>query len=322
MRILIVSMLSMSLGGVAFAEEKAIGYEKDIRPLLVKYCTECHGPPKLKDGKLKNPKAGLRLDTPEYIVSGSEDGAVLVPGQPDKSRMYTLTTLAEDDEDVMPTKGDLMKPEEIERLRLWILQGADFGREVKAEPKQGGHEGHDHHDHDGHDHGAHGYLYQKKLETLSAELKSTQRPPEFIAEGRISLRKVRPDLDLLRVEVVSEAESIRTSDLKPLRDVAAQIVELRLAGSGVDAEVLDLVSEFSNLVKLDLSRTKLGDDDLKRLAGLRHLEWLNLYQTGISDRAIPSLESMVGLGKLYVGETLLTATLMGRLKQSRLEIVN
>ncbi len=54
-------------------------FEKNIRPVLAEKCYSCHGP--------KNQFASLRLDSRAGILKGSDKGAVLVPGDPEKSRL-------------------------------------------------------------------------------------------------------------------------------------------------------------------------------------------------------------------------------------------
>ena len=39
---------------------------------------ECHKAPYEKNGMMKQPKAGLRLDGAAYIMHGSDDGAVVM----------------------------------------------------------------------------------------------------------------------------------------------------------------------------------------------------------------------------------------------------
>src|SRR5437764_14592715 len=54
-------------------------FEKNVRPVLAEHCYSCHGPDKQF--------AGLRLDTRAGALQGHEKGAVLVPGDPEKSRL-------------------------------------------------------------------------------------------------------------------------------------------------------------------------------------------------------------------------------------------
>lgn len=103
---------------------KAVSFHGQILPILRESCFDCHGPERQK-GK-------LRLDSAEAILAGSEQGPVLVAGQPAESKLYTLTTLPPDHEDSMPAKGDPLTKEQTELLRLWILQGLLFDEPVDS----------------------------------------------------------------------------------------------------------------------------------------------------------------------------------------------
>ena len=91
-----------------------------------------------KRGRLKKPKAGLRVDVAELLMKGAEEDEgewekVIVPGSPDKSSFYKLTTLDEDHDDVMPPKGELLTKKEQETLKTWIADGAKFGGWTKGD---------------------------------------------------------------------------------------------------------------------------------------------------------------------------------------------
>ncbi len=99
-------------------------YVTHIQPLFKRSCVKCHGPEKRK--------SGLRLDEKRYALKGGESGPVaLVPGDADKSLIFTMCGKAPDDDDVMPPKGKLLALSEIETLKRWIEQGA-----VWPEPAQ------------------------------------------------------------------------------------------------------------------------------------------------------------------------------------------
>lgn len=116
----------------SFAEDK-VDFEKQILPIIKESCIKCHKAPyKDKRGRMKKPKGGLRLDTKALILAGAKKKngdvvQVIKPGNPDESSFYTLTILPEDDEDVMPAKGDLLTKEQQELIKNWIKQGANFG---------------------------------------------------------------------------------------------------------------------------------------------------------------------------------------------------
>jgi uncharacterized membrane protein/mono/diheme cytochrome c family protein len=93
-------------------------YAKDIKPLLDRSCVKCHGPEKRK--------GGLRLDKKRYAMKGGETGAAIVPGNIGESLLIKYITLSPDDEDIMPSKGKLLANSEVETLKKWIEQGAEW----------------------------------------------------------------------------------------------------------------------------------------------------------------------------------------------------
>jgi hypothetical protein len=109
-------------GGVASAkitpviDDKMI-FAKTVLPILTTSCVSCHGPTKAK--------GGLRLDSYAAVMKGSDDGPVVVPGDPDKSDLMQRMHLPPDDDDHMPPKGKPQPPEaQIGVLSDWIKSGA------------------------------------------------------------------------------------------------------------------------------------------------------------------------------------------------------
>jgi len=51
-------------------------------------------------------------------------GRLIVPGQPENSRFFTVVTLSDAQPGAMPPTGHAIAPEEVEALRDWIRQGA------------------------------------------------------------------------------------------------------------------------------------------------------------------------------------------------------
>jgi hypothetical protein len=96
-------------------------FEKKVRPLLVENCHTCHGADKQK--------AGLRLDSREAVLKGSDDGPILVPGEPDKSKL--IDAIRYQGELKMPPKQKL-PAEAVETLTAWVKLGAPWPQ-VKAE---------------------------------------------------------------------------------------------------------------------------------------------------------------------------------------------
>ena len=109
------ALLALAASLTLPAAEK-VDFALEIKPILESTCLSCHGNEK--------PKGELSLDNRANALKGGDGGASLVPGQPQKSSLYTSTVLPPGHDDIMPPKGDPLSKEQTERLRLWIEQGA------------------------------------------------------------------------------------------------------------------------------------------------------------------------------------------------------
>ena len=123
------ALIGLLAGGMPAEAADKVNFEKEVWPIIERSCLKCHRAPYKdpKTGRTKKPKAGLRVDKPDLLMAGSEDGEVIVKGKPEKSSFYTLTTLDADHDDIMPPKGDPLTKEEQAILKKWIMEGADFG---------------------------------------------------------------------------------------------------------------------------------------------------------------------------------------------------
>jgi formylglycine-generating enzyme required for sulfatase activity len=116
--------------GLTLQKTARIDFVKDIQPILEFNCVACH-----REG---HDKGDLRLDNRGDAFKGGDSGPGIVPHRPKNSPVYTSTTLAPDDDDLMPpsNKGGPMPKELIEQLRLWIEQGAVWPDGVTLSPKK------------------------------------------------------------------------------------------------------------------------------------------------------------------------------------------
>jgi mono/diheme cytochrome c family protein len=103
--------------------EQADLFERSVRPVLVERCQSCHG--------ADEQEAGLRLDSATAALQGSAAGPVIMPGEPDKSRL--IHAISYEGEVQMPPDGKL-PAEQIEALTTWIKLGAFWPSEAPAQP--------------------------------------------------------------------------------------------------------------------------------------------------------------------------------------------
>ncbi|MGV3533382.1 MAG: SUMF1/EgtB/PvdO family nonheme iron enzyme [Chthoniobacteraceae bacterium] len=108
----------------------AVDFQTQVKPVLESACISCHGP--------DQDKGSLRLHTYADMMKGGDLGAVVVPGKPDESPLFTATILPIDHDEVMPPKkeGPISK-EQSEALRAWIADGAKWpeGQVLKQIPR-------------------------------------------------------------------------------------------------------------------------------------------------------------------------------------------
>lgn len=93
-------------------------FEERIRPVLVENCLGCHGE--------KTREAGLRLDSRQLILRGSDRGPVANPGQPAESLF--IQALSYEGDLQMPPKGKLPQSS-IADLRQWVKMGLPWPAE-------------------------------------------------------------------------------------------------------------------------------------------------------------------------------------------------
>lgn len=93
---------------------------------------------------------------------------------------------------------------------------------------------------------------------------------------------------------------------------------VRLPGKTKDVKsAADLPKEGYQLDRIMLNDTKVKDDDLKQLDGLRSLRSLSLYRTEITDNAIDHILTLPNLEELELSYTRVTDEGLGRLRTMR-----
>jgi mono/diheme cytochrome c family protein len=126
-----VSLLTVLLGlgwaAAAPAADKAPSFTKEIKPLLAKYCVECHGAGKSK--------AGVNLSSYDDMMKSKKK--VVVASKPDESKLFTTMNGTGKK---MPPKNYKNQPtaKELALIKAWIMAGAkdDSGDAGTALPRE------------------------------------------------------------------------------------------------------------------------------------------------------------------------------------------
>lgn len=113
--------LSLLITSAASAKERKVDFDRDIRPILSDNCFHCHGP------DAKNRKAKLQLNTFELATSKRKRGAAIIPGNAKASDLIKRMITADEDDVMPPTDSNRhVSKEEIELLKHWINEGAEY----------------------------------------------------------------------------------------------------------------------------------------------------------------------------------------------------
>jgi hypothetical protein len=91
-------------------------FEKEVRPVLVNRCFDCHGE--------KKKKGSLRMDDISFIKEGGDSGPALVPGNPGESLMIKAIHRTDPDFEMPPKEA--LPPNEIAVLEKWVKLGAPW----------------------------------------------------------------------------------------------------------------------------------------------------------------------------------------------------
>lgn len=255
-----------------------VDFAKEVLPVLQQNCIKCHGPEKQK-GK-------LRLDTKEAAFK--KEG-IVTAGNADKSDLYRRLTLPKGHDDAMPPEGDPLSKAQIDLIKSWINEGADWpaGAAVvssapAARPKSG-------------------------VEALG-EHKPTaeeQKAVEKLQAAGINVLPVAMNMNWKDANLSLLGTNVTDATLVQLKDIKG-LVNLNLRNTKVTDAGLAQLKNLPNLISLNLAGTAVTDAGLANLAGLGKLEYLNLYGTAVSDAGLSHLKGLKNLKALYLWQSKVT----------------
>lgn len=123
-RWLTLGLLSLACAAPAQVQHRNITpeqlefFEKNIRPVLVEHCYDCHSEEKGKN------KGELTLDTRDGIRAGGDRGPAVVPGKPDDSIL--INAIRQTGQLRMPpdSRGGILPDDVIANFEKWVKDGA------------------------------------------------------------------------------------------------------------------------------------------------------------------------------------------------------
>lgn len=93
------------------ASSTTVSFAAQVLPILESRCANCHGGQRTEEGLALTSHAGL--------LTGSENGAVIIPGDGVNSMLVQL--VADGD---MPKRGPKLTPDQVQLIQTWINEGA------------------------------------------------------------------------------------------------------------------------------------------------------------------------------------------------------
>ncbi len=286
-----------------------VDFVTQILPILEKNCVECHKAPYTDaSGKQKRPKGGVILETKDGIAA-SKKGKLIVAKKPDDSKLIAAISLPADDEDRMPPakKGDPLPKEQIELLRKWVEQGAEFGTWTGAADKDKG--GKDKEPEHGKDH---------ELQELAAGLAPLADDCRAqLAAIHARVEPIADDCPLVHVSFLGAEDQVDDTTIRQLLVAKDHIAGLALARTNISDAAGTMLGQMPHLLQLDLRETRIGDAGVAALASLPHLRRLNLFSTPVGDQGIAALAQCADLTDLYLWQTPASAAAIVALQNAK-----
>ncbi len=262
--------------------EEALAYDHIIKPILEQKCISCH--------KASKQKGELRLDQPDYILTGGENGKVLDLEEPENSPLLQRILLPLDHDDHMPPKGkNQLTEEEILILQAWVKDSASFEKKlVQFEEKSE-------------------FFQLANYKFIDVEVRYNFNPadPKIIGSLNNFYRKVspiHPQSPALSVSFFGK-ENFNSESLKELSKIRDQVVEMNLSNMPLSDEDIKTISGLKNLEKLNLNFTGINGTNLNQLKNLEHLKSLSLTGNNLASSTKNILSEMVQLESLYLWNT-------------------
>ncbi len=294
-------------------------YNDLVQPIFEARCVSCHGAGKQK-GK-------LRLDQPDFIKKGGEDGLVVNAGDAENSELIKRLLLPEDAKKHMPPIREAQLTDaEIQFLHWWVRSGLTFTQQVKDIPQSSS------------DKNVLGALQAQSLGD-SAGAAGTGKAgvrPVFTLGASIPQKIVNPaeeniidrlktagvvvlpvnrESNYLSVNFVTVNKQVPDSLLQLLQGIRDQLIWLKLDEAQLSPEGYAAIGKLENLTRLQVSRSNLSDATMGSLNGLKNLQWLNIAGSSVSAVGLKKIQGFTQLKQLFLFSDSLSASDWTTLRQ-------
>ncbi len=275
--------------------EQAMIFEDVVQPILIQRCSQCH-----RDGKMKGE---LSMKTLADLYKGGKNGPAVVAGSLNDSELYKRITLDPEHDEFMPTDGKTpLTKAEVEIIHWWIDKGGAINGKRMSELKN-----------------------TQTIKPIianylnignngnaaeSADSDYPTRNPDIPAFSNLQLIDRLRNLGLnirimqhqpLMLDITLPVDKgNQLSLIKPeLKSIAKNVIWLNVSGCNLTDKDLDFLPLLINLEKLRIEKNPITDHTIPLISSLKHLEAVNVNETGFSRAGVEQLKEISSLRRVY-----------------------
>ena len=261
-------------------------YDDLIQPIFNQKCVSCHNK--------EISRGNLNMDSYSNLLKGGSSGIPINKSDPRKSLLIRRITMPTSELKYMPPDGEPVSFDEIKTL-IWWINNLDKSNEnlvsLKVEDD-----------------------IKESLEMLYSLNFTEKQWFEKISIDKIDESLVQNiDKSVFQIKFISDDKkflsvkylqrNVSASDIEKLEKVGKYIAYFTAKSSNISNELIKRISNFENLVKLEIQENNIDDESIKILQSLKNLEILNIHNTKITNKSIEILKKFKNLKRAYVWGT-------------------
>jgi uncharacterized membrane protein len=282
---------SLQRPSIADIQETAV-FSAVVQTILKEKCSSCHGSTKQK--------GGLRLDMVEHIRKGGKNGDVFKSVGPEGGELLRRCLLPIGHEDHMPPREKpQLSSDELEILRWWIAEGADFERKTKDFPQP--------------DMVRRALANWQKGGQMEASPAIPDIPEASVQAASPQLLEQLRQAGVLVLPVSRESNWLSVSFVnlpRPadsvlvlLEKIVPQVLWLNMNDCTVSETAWKSIGELQQLRRLSLNHSSVTDASLLHLKNMHQLQVLNISDTKVTAEGLGALANLKALHTIFLYKT-------------------
>jgi uncharacterized membrane protein len=256
-------------------------------------------------------KGDLRLDKQGFITRGGEHGEIIREGPADSSALYRRLVLPVEDEDHMPPgEKPQLSSSEIALIKYWVEEGAGFDQPIAR------------------------FGSEDKITAIIRSLQEAPRefwvPEESVGPASENALGKLKGLGIAAMPLAagnnylmvnfSGIRDVTEEQINSLQEIRQQLVWLNLSHTRISDQQMEAVSRLGNLRVLNLNNTGITDTGVAKLVRLHELRSLSLVGTRVTDQSVAVFLELKRLANLFLFQTSLTDPAIKNLLDARDEL--